>query len=89
MAIDKPPQQQARDPLAVKLKPKRGKSSRKQKQRMALKLDKVRPQSSMLDHSTCFSTMLLTTLPQTATSLGDPKQTNLPLYLCNSIPLLC
>ncbi|CAL5220050.1 g2000 [Coccomyxa viridis] len=41
MAIDKPPKQQARDPLAVKLKPKRGKSSRKQKQRMALKLDKA------------------------------------------------
>ena len=50
MAIDKPPKQQARDPLAVKLKPKRGKSSRKQKQRMALKLDKVRSQSSILNH---------------------------------------
>ena len=30
-----------RDPLGVKVKPKRGKSSRKQKQRIALKLDKV------------------------------------------------
>ena len=41
MAMDKPPKQHTRDPLAVKLKPKRGKSSRKQKQRLALKLDKV------------------------------------------------
>ncbi|CAK0770685.1 hypothetical protein CVIRNUC_003792 [Coccomyxa viridis] len=30
-----------RDPLGVKVKPKRGKSSRKQKQRIALKLDKA------------------------------------------------
>ncbi len=54
MAIDKPPKQQTRDPLAVKLKPKRGKSSRKQKQRMALKLDKVRPHPTILNHNSCF-----------------------------------
>lgn len=41
MVPDKPPKHHARDPLAVRLKPKRGKSSRKQKQRLALKLDKV------------------------------------------------
>ena len=42
MAVNKTSKQQAREPLAVRLKPKRGKSSRKQKQRLALKLDKVR-----------------------------------------------
>ena len=35
------PSRGKRDPLGVKVKPKRGKSSRKQKQRIALKLDKV------------------------------------------------
>ena len=35
------PSRGKRDPLALKVKPKRGKSSRKQKQRIALKLDKV------------------------------------------------
>ena len=35
------PSRGKRDSLAVKVKPKRGKSSRKQKQRIALKLDKV------------------------------------------------
>ena len=47
MAIDKPSKQHARDPLAVKVKPKRGKSSRKQKLRLALKLDKVRLQHNV------------------------------------------
>ena len=69
MAIDKPPKHQARDPLAVKLKPKRGKSSRKQKQRMALKLDKVQPQSFTLSHRSCFSMMFLIMLHQTASCL--------------------
>ena len=43
MVIDgKPtPKQHTRDPLSVKMKPKRGQSSRKQKQRLAIKLDKV------------------------------------------------
>jgi len=44
MGIDDEPatKQHTRDPLSVKLKPKRGQSSRKQKQRLAIKLDKVR-----------------------------------------------
>ena len=41
MAIDEETKKQTRDPLSVKVKPKRGKSSRKQKQRLAIKLDKV------------------------------------------------
>lgn len=41
VAIDEETKKQTRDPLSVKVKPKRGKSSRKQKQRLAIKLDKV------------------------------------------------
>jgi hypothetical protein len=41
MAIDQETKKQKRDPLSVRIKPKRGKSSRKQKQRLAVKLDKV------------------------------------------------
>lgn len=41
MAVDEAPKQTTRDPLSVKMKPKRGKSSRKQKLRIALKMDKV------------------------------------------------
>lgn len=41
VAIDEETKKQTRDPLSVKVKPKRGKSSRKQKQRLAIKLDKA------------------------------------------------
>ena len=41
MAIDEDTKKQTRDSLAVNVKPKRGKSSRKQKQRLAIKFDKV------------------------------------------------
>jgi hypothetical protein len=41
MAIDEETKKQTRESLAVKVKPKRGKSSRKQKQRLAIKFDKV------------------------------------------------
>jgi len=41
LSLEKPSPKQ-KDSLGVKMKPKRGKSSQKQKKRLALKLDKVR-----------------------------------------------
>jgi hypothetical protein len=51
-AAGKKPQQRSLGLQPVKLKPKRGRSTRKQKRRLAAKLDKVKPQRCHPGHYT-------------------------------------